>query len=234
MLNFLSSFQTFLDHGIAQAKRSFGRKSVELADLLKAIDNERAINFEFGLCESLRNMGQHSLLPMGGMETVQSINKPNTDSTAESSATSRDGRQYFKQVRITVSVEQIVNSLRKGSPERKALQGGPTDIEVLRFIDSAMNSVDRIAKKINSNYEEKSKTASKYLIELLEEITKDRKRCFPFLITKLDKEAGPRSRSLQSSMVHFPLIHIALIKGGEDELIRLGLLTMKIDPNSTG
>lgn len=83
ILNYLSSFRTYLDHTEALLKRKYGKDADQVKKFNSACSNEYDSHFSYRFLYKLRNYSQHCGMPVGNFTIVDKEDKANGGNVRE-------------------------------------------------------------------------------------------------------------------------------------------------------
>jgi len=136
LLNLLSSIRTYLDHTDRRLSRTYGKKSAERSSFEEATAQAYDRSFAYRFLYTLRNVAQHTMIPMGAMEQGGSLQQ--NGGVAERSG-------------VSIDVVSLLEESRKKwkAPLREELANGPDQLEVIPLVDEFLAELRRINEAVN-------------------------------------------------------------------------------------
>ena len=176
LLNFLSSFRTFLDHTEFMIKKEYGKDS-EQSKKFKTIcsvqyDNYLAYRFLY----KLRNYAQHCGLPIGGLKLG-------------SEAVKGEGRKTHEYLEVYFDRDILLSRYDSWGTVKAEIEKLPESIEITQFVNQLIKCIYEINKEVINNESDIEKIHASY--EYLTKLIKPYKsyiKCLAIISVQDEKE----------------------------------------------
>ncbi|MGF9876770.1 Uncharacterized protein BC141101_01204 [Bacillus toyonensis] len=130
VLNYLSTFRTYLDHAEYLLKKEYGKDSEQVKKFKEVCSKEYDNNFAYRFLYKLRNYSQHCGMPVGNVSLGQRANKDN-------------GIDYS--LIVTFDRDELLRSYDSwGNPVKGELEKLPPGIVVNEYLEELQECIKRI------------------------------------------------------------------------------------------
>lgn len=200
IMNFLSSFRTFLDHTETKFKRKYGEESIETVRFKKFISNIYDSDFSYRFIYKLRNYTQHCGMPIG-------------DISSHSVGINEDTKETKESLHILFNRDELLENYDGwGTFVREELKKQQPKFDINSHIDKAMKHVEEIKKEIILIELPYLLEDVKFLVTLLDKIKKNgdikslvTPGVFEFIENGYDVINGKKRKKLKINIDWFPL-----------------------------
>jgi len=169
ILNFLTSFRTYLDHVETNLKRNCGPESSEFQAFKQACANQFDSNFSYRFVYKLRNYVQHCGLPLGSFKASLIDDVENIEDENFTFRINKPEQQ--EALSICFKKSDLIEKFGGwGGLVLPDLEKQPDEIEITEHINSVIKSVQKINEVVRSYDRMRANEAAHYLRTLQLEI----------------------------------------------------------------
>ncbi|NPE27294.1 hypothetical protein HNV12_04810 [Methanococcoides sp. SA1] len=189
VLNFLSSFRTFLDHFDRSLKQQYGKDSQIYSSFKQSLSYQYDNSFAYRFLYRLRNYTQHCGMP------VHTINFSSESDKTDESKTNHS-------MNIFLNREKLLAEYDKWKSLATDISKLPEEFEISPLLDKMMESLDKILKLVlcNLDFQKSLFESINYLDSLLKE---GEGLCGEICIVGIDEEKST-SDQLTLELLHIP------------------------------
>lgn len=155
ILNFLSSFRTFLDHTETNLKRRYGDGTEQVQRFKEACVKEYDSEFAYRFLYRLRNYAQHCGMPIGHL-------------SFNSKSVNRETGEVSYDVSIKFDRDLLLKNFDKWSTVKPELEALSKEFEVTQYINRLMISIERINSVANELDMPEIERCAKFIYHLFE------------------------------------------------------------------
>lgn len=154
LLNFLSTFRTYLDHTESMLKGKYGKESENTKRFLTLCSEQFDNYFSYRFLYKLRNYTQHCGMPLGSL-------------TINSKAIDNKSKDIINYLAIFFDRDTLLKNYDSWTVIKNEIEKLPTKIEITPFVDEVMECISKINSLVIEYEFENLSKSSQYFENLI-------------------------------------------------------------------